>query len=510
MIFGYKIDKKKINYIIISIAVFVLLLLAGIAALTQELDYIFPSLNEEDYAIFERGPEEDKPPEDPIKHTRWFRSNAGGMAIEEVGSRFVAMRNEFALAIDFENHSDMPDRIQQYYRGDFTPEVRLLYRNGRLLRTQWIFRDRNGTTRVNAVFIEPKEEEPEEPPRREQEREQIAEGGEAEDGDAEDGEQIADNGEEAAETVAAPVRERRTLRDLFTRNRDTNNTGQTADNEQLAESDAENDNEELAEGQDDDDQSAIAAEQPDPEEQKTERKVQVTGFLEIFDEKSFLTSEIRYFEDGRNSKIDYVSNNNQIISATVYDWDDDFNDFTIAFTDYYRYNRSLSLRAVERVFYKDRQMTDDFALITFPRRIMDAVEESLFTTQRFNLYPDFFGDMFAHNALRMVYQSDERGRITSQTLYDDDEKVIWVIRNTWLNDRITATVKTEGDIVLRAEYTYASNGDRLVERNLRNGVLERVVRTQNNTEIEELYFNNVLVLQAVWEDGRKISETRMR
>jgi len=48
------------------------------------------------------------------------------------------------------------------------------------------------------------------------------------------------------------------------------------------------------------------------------------------------------------------------------------------------------------------------------------------------------------------------------------------------------------------------------EKNLKNGVLERVVLIDGETEIEELYMNNAVVLRAVWEDGRKISETRVR
>jgi hypothetical protein len=60
-----------------------------------------------------------------------------------------------------------------------------------------------------------------------------------------------------------------------------------------------------------------------------------------------------------------------------------------------------------------------------------------------------------------------------------------------------------------SEYEYDSNSNVILERNFRNGVLERVVRTEGNREIEELYLNNFIVLRAVYEDGRKISETRV-
>jgi hypothetical protein len=69
-------------------------------------------------------------------------------------------------------------------------------------------------------------------------------------------------------------------------------------------------------------------------------------------------------------------------------------------------------------------------------------------------------------------------------------------------------MKTQNDTVLLAEFAYDSSGDRILERNFRNGILERLVRTEGKVDIEELYLNNVVVLITVWEDGVRISETR--
>jgi hypothetical protein len=60
------------------------------------------------------------------------------------------------------------------------------------------------------------------------------------------------------------------------------------------------------------------------------------------------------------------------------------------------------------------------------------------------------------------------------------------------------------------EYEYNGEGDRIFERNFRNSVLERTVRKAGDREVEELYMNGAVVLRTVWEDGRKISDERVR
>jgi hypothetical protein len=132
--------------------------------------------------------------------------------------------------------------------------------------------------------------------------------------------------------------------------------------------------------------------------------------------------------------------------------------------------------------------------------------------EKLNSYPEFFGDLFVRQNSRMVFATDDRGRILSQILYNNDEEntVIWSIENTWTGERIASVRKTEGETVLVAEYEYDSKNNRILEKNLKDGVLERIVRTEGKTDIEELYMDNVIVLRAVWEDGRKISETWVR
>ena len=384
------------NKKIIPIVFLVLLFLIGIIALTQELDVFFPGFNEEEPQGFFT--------EQALSPPRWFRSNAGGMALEEIASQLVALRNEYALAIAFAHYDELPEYLLPYYDENYLIETRMLYKNGEQIRTQWLFRNIEGVTRLNSVFLEP---------------------------------EISD------------------------------------------------------------------------EEEQADNIINRKGFIEIFDGRSFLTSEYSFLENGRINRIDYTFNDNLLINAAV-SFRENNEEYIRSFSDFYRYNRTLSLRSIERVFYEDMETQHiDPVLVVFPRRVMDATNEEFVVSERFNVYPAFFGEIFAHADSRIIYETDERGRILSQTLFDEAGEILWVISNTWQGNRIVSTSKTEGGTVFLAEFEYNSGGDRILERNSRDGIIERLVRTEGNFEIEELYLNGVVVLRAVWEDGEKISETRV-
>ena len=417
---------------IIPVIFLVLLLFAGIIALTQESDSFDPGLVTEPAVreeaensnvagdFFSRSYESAREIPEWVRPARWFRSNAGGMALEEIPSQFAALRNEYALVIDFIGAEELPEYLFPYYDNSFFIEIRRLYEHGEETRVQRIFRDKDGTTRLIAVFIEP----------------------------------------ESSEVV-------------------------------------NNDNEDAVDGNDKNDEKKRS------------------GFIEIFDEKALINSEFRFYDDGEINKINYNYKDGYIISADFFLWEenDEGGEFTETHTDFFRYNRSSFLRAMERVFLKDRQISppDDAIKIAFPSNILNAAKDDYFMSEKLNPYPDFFGDIIINKDSRIVFTTDERGRVLTQMLYDDQEedKIIWVIRNIWSGDRVVSTSKTEGGTELLAEYEYDSEGNRILERNIRNGVLERLVITEDNKDIERLYFNNIVILQTVWEDGRKISETRM-
>lgn len=411
--------KKKYILVIFS----TLLLCAGFAALTQELDFFAPDPPDEldEHSLDDGGDyflDEKKP-------IRWFRSNAGGMPLEEIDSRFIALRNEFALSIDSAKSDDLPEFLIKYYDEEYAVEIRTLYKNGLQSRTQWLFKDENSNTRLNAVFQE-----------------------------------------------------------IVTEKLDYVIT-------------------------------YVIDEETGHESEETEERIifdkNVKGFIEIFDEDNNLSFEFRFFDDGRVIRTDYGYKDKLVISSTVLFSDENGVQFRKIHTDNFRYNRTMSLRSIERVFYENiKQTGEEPVRIYFPRNIMSAARDGIFLSERLNVYPEYFGDVFISSNYKMRFETDERARILSQTLYDEEDNVIWVIINTWTGNRIISSVKTEGDIILKAEFEYNSAGNRILERNYKNGQLERIVREEGNMEIEELYMNNILVLRAVWEDGRKISEARIR
>jgi hypothetical protein len=437
---------RVFNKKIILLIFLVLIFFAAIIALTQENDEeLLPDieLNAEESIVDLSIKDFDINKENWIKPTRWFRSNAAGMALEETKSRFKALRNQYTLAINYVSDEEIPEYLASHFNESYFVEVRNLYKNGFQIRTQWIFRDETGNTRLNAVLLEP---EPEPEPELNEE---------------------------------------------------------TSNNKQMVKIIKEEKTE-----------TAQAEEEEEEEETGEEKIVFVKeiksrkGFIEIFDEKYFLKAEYRFYEDGKTEKIEYTLKDNLLINAEYFASVKNDNNFKSFYIDYYRYNRSFSLRNIERIF--KNEMTAAPALVSFPRRIMDSVKSGLIVNERINLYPDFFGNILVSDGYKMDFNIDDKGRILGQTLYDGENKLVWTIQNTWKDNRIVSTVKTEGETVLTAEYTYNRDGERISEKNIKDGVLERIVLMEGDTEIEELYMNNAVVLRAVWEDGRKISETRVR
>jgi hypothetical protein len=447
----------------------VMLLSVGIIALTQESPF---QVNEFDGNNEEIDAEQDvffiyespRPTPEWVKPARWFRSNSGGMPLEEMKSSIAAMRSEYALVIDFTNSYDLPEYLLDYYDDQYFIEIRTLYKDGKEDRIQWIFRDEDFGIRFIAVIFE------------------AAQGAEQEADDEKIGAAPVEE-----ETAVAKITDDENIEDLETK---------------------------------------IKVKQ-------VRKRDPASGFIEIYDEKYHITEEYRYSDKGEKSKIEYFYNDNIKTSALTMLWDEDEDDYVQVYTDYYRYNRSSFLRAVERVFLRDQQITsvdnviadnaitnnsfmdnevtNNIVKVSFPQNILAAARNELFMGERINSYPEFFGDLVVLKDSRLVFTTDNKGKVLDQTLISNDEEktVIWKIVNTWSDDRIVKITKTEGETALVAEYVYNKKGDRVLERNIKDGVLERVVRSEGKTDIEELYLDDKIVLKAVWEDGRKISESRI-
>jgi YD repeat-containing protein len=378
------------------------------------------------------------PPEDPLPGIpRWFRSNAAGMAMEEVFSRLAAMRNEYALAVDFFPPEELPEILIPYHEAPYRIEVHILYKNGGESRRQWIFRDAGGAARLVAVFN----------------RESS---GPSDDEVEESGNGDADGDDTADESGAGNAEASR------------NGNGDAAP--------------------------------------------ALTGFIEMYNEDGWITAERLFREEGEEDITGFFYRGGRLIRAETERKTriEEEEKIIPVYTDFYRYNRSASLRAVERIYHEGAADAASPVRLTFPRMILDAAADKDFVSPGISYGSEFLEETQPGAGYRVVYTTDERGRILTETRQDDTGSVIGEQKNNWSGDRLASVLLKTGDDERLTEYEYDGEGNRSAERNYRNGVLERVVRIEGSREIEELYMNGAVILRAIWEDGRKISEERVR
>jgi YD repeat-containing protein len=415
----------------------------------------------------------------PTGPPRWFRSNAGGMALEEIPSRLGAIRNKYALVVDYIAPDELDPRLSPFYKKDYIIEIRVLYKERVETRRQWLLRDEAGNTKVNAVFRTPE--------------------GEGEVLPDEPGDEFA---EAVLEETAAP--------EVF-----ETNTGiaEASPNGDAAPANDDSVDEEFEQQ----DALELAAEDAPANEVSPSKKgapssssapKEPGGFIEVFNDKGQIEKDYSLFEDGSELLTEYFYKDNVLIRAETKTKDFEDIEYKKTHTDNYKYNRSYSLRNVERVFHAASNLEP--VRLVFPGRVLEAAYEKDFIKEKLTLTSDFLGGNFVDDGYRMVYDTDSRGRVLGQTLFNSKDEVVWKIKNTWVGDRIAAIVKTEGDDERRTEYDYNSAGDRVAQRDIMNGALERQVLINGSKETEELYLNGIIVLRAFWEDGRKISEERIR
>jgi YD repeat-containing protein len=368
------------------------------------------------------------------------------MVLRRAESRMAALRNPYCLAVEEVSLREIPDLLKPYYRTHWAVELRILYKDGEESRRQWLFRE-GSQNRLAAVFTWSAEEE----------------GGEEDNPEAE--EETGDGGEEIGEDPEAAGKEdRRPL-----------------------------------------------------------------GFIELFGDQGLITIERQLLQDGELI-INYtyrdagargnLSGNRQVLvqaeTRRVSLKEDSVPE--ILYTDYYRYTRNYSLRLIERIFPPPPESGEVPASeaqsaavqLRFPRRSLDS-EADINAVSPVPAYGSRFLEEFRTGDLhRVVYTTDERGRILTETREDEEGNILGEIRSTWSGDRLARVVQSiEGEERI-IEYGYNQEGDRIEERNYRNGVMERLVHIRGNQEEEELYLNGEPILRALWEDGKKVHEEQIR
>jgi hypothetical protein len=168
------------------------------------------------------------------------------------------------------------------------------------------------------------------------------------------------------------------------------------------------------------------------------------------------------------------------------------------------------LRAIERLYHTAAAEDTRNVLIAFPSINPGFSRDVVFIDPGIAYSSEFLQDVITPAGGRIIYTTESRGRVLSEQRLDEEENVLAEIRNTWSGDRLSSVLYiSDGDERL-IEYEYGSDGSRTVERNYNKGALERVIRSEKGKDVEELYMNGELILRAVWEDGRKVSEERVR
>ena len=385
--------------------------------------------------------------------TLWYRSNPSGMALEFIPSRLAALRNEYALSVEELDPEDRfkvsPAVVLPFLYDSYRVELRTLYKNGEELRRQWIFRDEKGNSRLTASG-----------------------------------------------------------NDLFFGVKKT----ETGEEEKLS------------------------------------------GFIEILDDKGFITREFRFENDFSVWEFRYIYRANVLLYAdtwlkepavpseenivqppvddqalweevssvqdiesavaeslneekSVTDHIQVMNSVgNLVFTDYYRYSRSGSLRAIERIIHDG---TGTQSMLSFPRLGPGVSTGDEFYAHGITYTSEFLSDINVSEGTTVNYSMDSRGRILGEVWKDPEGNVLGEYRNTWFGDRLQSVLWKSPNDERLVEYEYDGDDNRIAERNFRRGVLERSVTSRNGRDVEEIYMDGRLILRTYWENGLKISEERI-
>ena len=244
---------------------------------------------------------------------------------------------------------------------------------------------------------------------------------------------------------------------------------------------------------------------------------EVPAFVEIFSANRMLTEIHQYLAPGiYTTRYSYQSD--LLIKAET------FLDNKPLWTDSYRYTRAALLRGVERNYHEAGAYAESLQGTSSRPAMQPPVSPESLDLRNAPPIPGFIspaapydnsimtdvlGSIYAIEAGRVIYDTDSQGKVITETRYDDNNNVIAVINNEWENDRITVIRWKSGTDEGRVVFRY-SGKNRVSEEDYRNGVLERRVNIRGDEEIEEIFMNDKLILRAVWKDGRKQSEERVR
>ena len=262
----------------------------------------------------------------------------------------------------------------------------------------------------------------------------------------------------------------------------------------------------------------------DSDEENSEEESR-SGFIEIRNEDGAIGREFRFEDDLSEWEYRFFYRENVLMRAETWfkkapaadsskspagdgEADNAGNPvFLPVYTDYYRYSRSGSIRAIDRLLHEAAGET--LSRLVFPR-IGSAIHPGEDLMSLGLAYTsDFLLDIYRTEGVTITYSLDSRGRILGEVWKGEEGTVLGEFRNTWSGDRLQSVHwKTEEEDRL-VEYEYDDDGNRITERNYKKGVLERSMTSKDGRETEEIYMHGKLILRVLWEKGLKLSEERV-
>jgi hypothetical protein len=247
-------------------------------------------------------------------------------------------------------------------------------------------------------------------------------------------------------------------------------------------------------------------------------------FVEVFSADRMLADSYQYTADGKRYRTRYSYTGGEVsqgIPNTLLLRSETSFEGKVLWSDLYKYTRKFQLRGVERE-YKTKDLAELPAMVRFPAAEsassspvslrLPVPEENFIRSDSpydYSLMSEALQDVFKIKGVKVVYTTDAQGRVLREQRLNEDGKVLAELENQWSGDRISEVIWKAEENSGRIEFEYSSSGDRIVERDYRNGILERTVRRSGARDTEELYMNGKPILRAVWEEGRKISEERL-
>jgi hypothetical protein len=414
----------------------------------------------------------------------WYISNPAGMALERA-SQTRALREKNALAVRELRPNEVPPEIRQYYSAPWRITCSILYEDGKRVKTQWVFRDQAQT----ALFVA----------------------------------SIGDNGSgfiEWYDDQGYLVEEQRldadgsgyfisyTYKDSILLKAEGHFVDAVAAPPEAAEDDS-------AEEGDEADAEAASLEIAGMDVTSLVNEIEEANPGIVFPDDAVEIAKSLLADNGLTdtqaadappprSVADMTRNPDG--PATI---PESFVAITgrensTAWTDFYRYTRSRSLRSIRRVF-NNQDMT---TLARFSRFVENGQKDVSFVETPAPYVSIFLADIIAVVPAKVDYTFDNKRRVVAEKYMDAEDNVIGELRNTWVSDRLEMVSWSANEDERRVIYTYDNSGNRVKEENYRGDDMERAVEFAGDRETERLYKDGQEILKVEWVDGRKISEER--